>query len=53
MLFKNIFKIILNVDTEYDPSVNLKSSFHVGAGIINSFFWMTFYFLPSKVHATI
>ena len=35
MFFDDILKIVLNIDTEYDPSGNLNSLFHVGADIVN------------------
>ena len=34
-VFKNILKITLNNDIEYDPSGNSNLSFHVGADILN------------------
>ena len=41
-------------DTEYDPSGNSKSSFHVGADILNLLFWYDFYYIfPCIVNSKI
>ena len=52
MFFKDIFKIILISDTEYDPSGNSNSSVHVGTGILNlNIFVLNFYIFPCIVNA--
>ena len=40
-------------DTEYDPSGNSDSSFHVGADILNSLSLFDFYIFPCIVNAKV